>query len=218
MEVTDRTLLGVGTVTFIVALGCFSIILLNVGGMDGITGFAVSNTSYGYVNVSVAGVVSVQMVNPDVDFGSGVTALSGATNLYSNGTQGGSGFSTAADFQLKNNGNVHANVTINGSTPRKFYGNTTATGNYTFFLTQAKSEAIATVCTTANSQDAGIAKGPDNETQFAGTHQILCPNMTNDDATDEFNVTIHLTMQAADNLNGSFTDTIEFQIYSLGHS
>jgi hypothetical protein len=216
MKITDRTLLTMGVITFIIALGCFSIILFQVGDV-GITGFAVSNQSYGYVNVSIAGVVSVAMVNDNVNFGSGVMDLSGATHLYSNGTLEGSSFTSTGDFHLRNDGNVHVNLTINASTPTVFYGNITSASNYTFFLTAHTGEAIASVCTDANTDDWNVAtKG--NETQFSGTHQLLCPNMTNDDTTDEFNVTIHLTLQAADNLNGTFGDTVEFQVYSLGHS
>ncbi len=217
MAVSDKTLLTVGLITFLVTLGCFSIIMYNVGGVPSITGLAVTNQSYGYINVSVKGTVAVTMVNSNVSFGNGTLRPAGTTNLFSNGTLQGSGFVVSGgEFRLRNDGNVFVNITMNGTPASTLFG---ANSEYGYFAFDTNSTLnFGMVCSNTTTQNAGDKYTVKNETQISATREVICPNMSYTDKTDEFNVTLHLNLSDADDLVGFYNDTLEFYITSLGHS
>jgi hypothetical protein len=218
MKVTDKTLVLVGLLAFFVSLGCVSFVLVELGGVDGITGFATTNTTYGYVNVTVLGSVAVTLVQDTVNFGSGTLS---ASKLYVNSSGLNTGnpnqFDTPGAFHLRNDGNVYVNVTVNGSTAVQFFG---VSGQaYKYAIEDGNDGAsYLTVC-----HNVSGGTGVNDETYAAGgiafinTHTTVCPNMSYATGEDEFNVSIFLEI-TNDTVNGSYSDTLEFQIMSLEHS
>ncbi len=217
MKVSDRTLVWVGLLAFFVSLGCVSFVLVELGGVDGITGFATTNTTYGYVNVSIMSSVAVTLVQDTINFGSGTLS---ASTLYVNSSGSNSGnsnqFDTPGAFHLRNDGNVYVNVTVNGSTAAEFFG---VSGQaYKYAIENGNDGAYTTVC-----HNVSGGGGIDDQTYAAGgismsnSYVTVCPNMSYATGIDEFNVSIFLEI-TNDTNNGSYSDTLEFQIMSLEHS
>jgi hypothetical protein len=217
MNVSDRTLVMVGLLAFFVSLGCVSFVLVELGGVDGITGFATTNATYGYVNVSILSSVAVTLVQNTIDFGSGNLS---ASTLYVNSSGNNAGnsnqFSTPGAFHLRNDGNVHVNVTVNGSTSLEFFG---ISGQaYKYAIETGNDGAYTTVCHNVSggggSNDQIYAA---NGIAIINSHTTVCPNMSYASGVDEFNVSIFLEI-TNDTVNGSYSDTLEFQIMSLEHT
>mgnify|MGYP006411677115 FL=1 len=225
MKVTDKTLVLVGLLAFFVSLGCVSFVLVELGGVDGITGFATTNTTYGYVNVTVLGSVAVTLVQDTVEFGSGALG-SGTKYVNSSNLNSGnpSGFSKPGPFHLRNDGNVYVNVTVNGSDATEFFG---VPGQvYKYGMESGNDGALVTVCgnysggsndrdrwnyAESNSSQIGVAFSSGE------THDTLCPNMSYSAGTDELNVSIFLEI-TNDTGNGTYEDKLEFMVISLEHS
>tara|TARA_Y100000310_G_C20700537_1_gene829404 strand:+ start:4598 stop:5296 length:699 start_codon:yes stop_codon:yes gene_type:complete len=232
MRISDRTLMVVGFITFLITLSSVSVIMLKVGGVDGITGFAVTNKTTATVNVTVVGAVSLTLVNSTVIFDSGTLKLNGDTNggtriNSSVGTNEGSGFSEPTPFHLRNDGNVFINVTINGSAPEDLFGVSSGGLNYSFAAeSMSPSEVLGGTCgnyssgSGSDNQFSAIANAtrPFGVTMPSDTNfTIVCPNMSYSAGSDEFNVTIY--MNITENVgNGTYSDTIEFMATSHAHS
>ena len=225
MKVSDRTLVWVGLLAFFVSLGCVSFVLVELGGVDGITGFATTNVTYGYVNVTVLSSVAVTLVVDTVEFGSGALG-SGTKYINSSNSNSGnpSGFSKPGPFHLRNDGNVYVNVTVNGSTATEFFG--VAGQQYRYGMESGNDGALVTVCgnyslgsvdryrwnyAESNSSQIGV------DFTIGETHDMLCPNMSYSASADELNVSIFLEITNS-TANGTYEDKLEFMIISLEHS
>jgi len=225
MKVSDKTLVILMFVAIVITIGSIGMIVFKVGGVGGITGFVTQNESIGYVNISIVSSIAVTLTTDTIDFGNGTLDLTGITYLNaSEGVNEGGGFDEPGPFHLRNDGNVYANVTVNGSTPAEFYGADYSLANYTYAIEDDGDEVLGDTCF-------DVHEGPgENNSTFAqanisGGYGItmsnafttVCPNMSYVDANDEFNVTIYL------NINLSIVekiigDVLVFKITSNGHS
>ena len=217
-----------GMFTFLVVLGCVSVVLLKIGGVDGLTGYATINTTKGYVNVTVAAATSVTLVTNSITFSEGIVAVSGPTPVNTSVGTNPSSFGDPGPFRLRNDGNVYVNVTINGSTPNELLG-VNGIVNYSFaienFTTAANNESLNNTC--ANYSAGSPATGfwlyaEANESQPLGItmsnfHNMVCPNMSYVN-NDEFNVSIFFNLTTDVGTNTTYADVVEFNIASLGHS
>jgi len=226
MEVTDRTLVIVGVFTFVVVLGSISLVLVELGGFEGVTGFAITNESIGYVNISIRSNTAVTLTTSVIDFGSGSVAVSGATPVNSSVGTNPSTFDDPGPFTLQNDGNVYVNVTVNGSTHVELFGASTPPQNYSFAIEVAEpgTEDLEDSClnygsgTGQNFYNISIS----NATQPGGitmsnSAQMVCPNMSYVDANDKINVSIYFNFTNEVTSNTTYDDTLIFFIASLGH-
>ncbi len=227
MKVTDRTLLFLGMMTFLVVLGCVSVVLVNIGGVDGLTGYATINTSVGYVNVSVRASTAVTLVTNTIAFSDGIVALTGAVVNSSIGTNP-STFGNPGPFRLRNDGTVFVNVTVNGTNSTKLFGAGGGGINYSYALENFTTTAAGRVNQTCtNFEDGSPATDiwsyatSNGDKPFGITmnlnHNMVCPNMSYIDARDEFNVSIFFNLTTDIISNVTYSDVLEFRITSLGH-
>ena len=228
MKVTEKTLMFLGMFTFLVVLGCVSVVLIKIGGVDGLTGYATINTTKGYVNVTVAASTSVTLVTNSIAFSEGIVAVSGPTLVNTSVGTNPSSFGDPGPFHLRNDGNVYVNVTINGSTPDELLGVSTIV-NYSFaienFTTAVNSENLNNTC--ANYGDGSPATEiwsyatSNGDKPFgitmSNSHNMVCPNMSYVN-NDEFNVSIFFNLTTDVGTNTTYADVVEFNIASLGHS
>jgi hypothetical protein len=210
-------------------LGCVSVVLVKIGGVDGLTGYATLNTSEGYVNVTVAASTAVTLVTDTIAFSEGIVAVSGPTAVNTSVGTNPSSFGDPGPFRLRNDGNVYVNVTFKGSTPNGLLG-VDGIVNYSFaienFTTAANSENINNTC--SNFDDGSPATefwlyAETNESQPLGitmsnAYQMVCPNMSYADTNDEFNVSIFFNLTTDVGTNTTYADVVEFNIASHGHS
>ncbi|MDP3917422.1 MAG: hypothetical protein Q8Q42_04015 [Nanoarchaeota archaeon] len=231
MKIGDRTLIITGLLTLLITLGSVTIILMKIDGVAGITGFATSNASIGFVNVTILPSVALTLVVDHVNFSSGTIDSVGTAINTSDGDNNGDnpgGFDNPGPFRLRNDGNVYVNVTLNGSTPAIFFGGIAATSdlNYSFATKNISSNELFN--DTCGNYDTGAGidyfhYANSSDTQPFGitmnpNHQMVCPNMSYVTATDEFNVSIFLNITTAVAPDANYTDVVEFFVTSLGHS
>jgi hypothetical protein len=225
VKISDRSLVITGMVTFLVTLGCVTVILMKLGGVGGLTGLATSNTSIGYVNITVEPGVAVTLLTDTIDFGDGTIDTTGNPINSSVGTNP-NGFNDPGPFRLQNDGNVYVNVTINGSTPNELLGVDDSAVNYTFGAENGSGGELYN--NTCDSEGDGTGDGffhPANLSAnnpfgitMSNNHQMVCPNMSYVADTDEFNVSIFFNISNDVTANTTYADVVEFRITSLGHS
>ncbi len=229
MQVTDRTLMITGLITFLVTLGCVTVILIKIGGVGGLTGLVLTNTSYGRVNVTIEPSTAVTLVTSVVDFGSGTLDNAGNVLNTSDGDNAGTnpnGFSKPGPFRLRNDGNVYVNVTLNGSTPSQLLGVTSSSVNYSFATKNISSTELFNNTCANKSTGVGINYfhyANSSSTQpfgitMSNSFQMVCPNMSYVAASDEFNVSIFFNLSTTIATNVTYSDVVGFFITSLGHS
>ncbi|GEM_PF-1226277 len=232
MNVSDRSLLITGLFTFLITLGCLSVILLKIGGVGGITGLASSNQTYGYVNITVEPSVAVTLVVDTIDFGDGTIQDAGDPINTSDGDNGGAnpgGFDNPGPFRLRNDGNSFVNVTLNGSTPNELLGVDNSAVNYSFAVKNASGTTTGELFNTSCSdEDDGTAGGFSHQanstvqeplgTTMSNNHQMVCPNLSYVNAHDEINVSIFFNISSAVGTNTTYSDVLEFLVTSLGHT
>jgi hypothetical protein len=227
--ISDRTLVITGMVTFLVTLGCVTIILMKLGGVGGLTGFAATNTSIGYVNVTVEPGVAVTLVVDTVNFGDGTIDAAGNAINTSDGDNGGAnpnGFDNPGPFHIRNDGNVFVNVTLNGSTPSEFLTIDASDVNFSFATKNISTDELFN--DTCGDEAGGTGGGFYHQANssannpfgitMSNNHQMVCPNMSYVAATDEFNVSIFLNISNNVPSNRTFNTTLEFFVTSLGHT
>jgi hypothetical protein len=220
----------VGLFTFLVTLGCITVILVKLGGVGGLTGLAATNTSVGYVNVTVEPSVAVTLVVNTVNFGDGTIAAAGSAINTSDGSNNGNnpgGFDNPGPFQLRNDGNVYVNVTLNGSTPSELLGIDSADVNYSFATKNVSSNILFNNSCDGTGDGTGngffhpansSANNPFGKT-MSNSHQMVCPNMTYADGQDDdFNVSIFFNISSSVTSNSTKSDVLEFLVTSIGHS
>jgi len=218
----------VGLFTFLVTLGCITVILVKLGGVGGLAGLATTNTSTGYVNVTVESNVAVTLVVDTIDFGDGTIAIAGSTINTSVGTNPG-GFDDPGPFRLRNDGNTFVNVTLNGSTPLELLGVDNAAVNYSFAAQNASGTTTGELFNNScygygDGTGAGYAHAANSSnTQpfgitMSNNHRMVCPNFSYVDAHDEINVSIFFNISSSVSANTTYSDVLEFVVTSLGHS
>ena len=190
---------------FLLVLALISLVtgimlILEKLGPASLTGLATFDT--GIVNVTIQATTDINFVNDNVDFGSGTIILGGLnTSLNTSDTGLGgnnnpNGFANPGPFQIRNDGNVDVNITINSSnTASSFIGGTNP-GYY----------AIGTPVGT----DEGCLNNlTNNDTAFygvTGTALLICDNLTYADAADTLNISIFLDIPS-DAATGLKTDS-----------
>jgi len=218
----------VGLFTFFITLGCITVILVELGGVGGIVGLATTNSSYGYVNVTVESSVAVTLVTNSIDFGDGFISNTGTQINTSDGDNNGAnpnGFENPGSFRLRNDGNTYVNVTVNGSTPVELLGISSIV-NYSYATkNMSTDELFNNSCGNAGS-GTGVNYfhyANSSSTQpfgitMSNAYQMVCPNMTYTNANDEFNVSIFFNLTTDITPNATYSDVLEFFVTSLGHS
>tara|TARA_Y100000310_G_scaffold345487_1_gene465552 strand:- start:579 stop:1268 length:690 start_codon:yes stop_codon:yes gene_type:complete len=229
LKVTDRTLLVLGMVTFLVVLGCVSVVLINIGGVDGLTGYATINRTVGYVNISVKSAIAVTLTNATLVFDAGVLNPSGETQVNTSRPAGDNpgGFGKPGPFKIRNDGNVFVNITINSSaTHVNLFGALDPPANFSYAIedVQITGGGNFQVNKTCHGAGGGITDGnysTHNATQpfgitFSTIPSMLCPNMSYT-TNDELNISIFFNL-TDEVINGTYNTSIQLTVTSLGHS
>ena len=162
------------------------LLILEKLGPASLTGLATLDT--GVVNVTIQATTDINFVNDNVDFGSGTIILGGLnTSLNTSDTGWGGngnpgGFSNPGPFQIRNDGNVDINITINSSSTASSFIGGTNPGYYA-------------IGTPVGADEGCLNNMTNNDTAFYGvtaTALLICDNLTYADAADTLNISIFL--------------------------
>ncbi|HLC72417.1 MAG TPA: hypothetical protein VJH37_02430 [Candidatus Nanoarchaeia archaeon] len=205
MHISQKTVAFLLCLTIVTVLGSFITLLEKLGTNSALTGFATFDT--GVVNVTIQSTVDINLAVDNVDFGSGTINTIGLnTSLNTSDTAWGggnnpNGFSDPGPFQVRNDGNVDVNISVNSSnTASSFIGGTNP--GYYF------------VASPVGTDDGCVANMTNNATPrgFSSSTLEICQNLTFGDAADTLNISIFVDIPS-DAATGLKTDS-GFQVHA----
>ena len=222
-EISNKTLATLLVVAIVISLAGTFFAMRGVSSVTKVTGLITnpSGTAQVYINQTI----SIKLNTAGVDFGSGYRNATFPDAIDCNLTSLESkpdcwvAFSSYApqDFWLENDGNVQVNVTINSTKGENFFNTTCSiskvilagTGAYKW---NGKIRAIEPTAIFAgcNSTAGDLVTTRDlnlTTSNFAGTNELLCKNLSDNDLYDEFNITIRLDVPKGPSGNCSSTVT-----------
>ena len=209
MRITDQTLLVLLIIALLVTFGSIIIILEKLGTNSALAGFATFDT--GVVNVTIQSTVDINLAVDNVDFGSGTINTIGLnTSLNTSDTAWGggnnpNGFSDPGPFQVRNDGNVDVNISVNSSnTASSFIGGTNP-GYYFVGSHVGADEGCGGFDGLNITNNATLLS-------FSTTDQQICNNLTYGDTADTLNISIFIDIPS-DAATGLKTDS-GFQVHA----
>jgi len=197
-EISDKTLTILLIAAITISLGGTFMSLSRLAQIRGlpITGFVTSNTSTGYVNLSVVGGVSFRITN-NVEFGAGFVNGSCCAELAGNVTNVVNGTGTwnwgsIQYFLLENDGNRDLQINISSD---KNATNLTGGTNPGFAFAMVFEESNACNGTAATAWTEILVNGtlPPGATSIQ-SNQSICTSLRYETANDQLNITFRITV------------------------
>ena len=184
MKVSEKTIAFLLIITLVVVFGSFLTLLRELGTPHFLTGLATFDT--GVVNVTIQATIDINLAVDNVDFGSGTLNTGGInTSVNTSDTAWGgnanlNGFSNPGPFQVRNDGNVDVNISVNSSNTASFITGTNP--GYYFVASDVGTDDGCVVNKTNNATERG----------FTSSALEVCENLTFTDAADTMNISIFI--------------------------
>lgn len=200
MKISDRTLIILILLALLSVITSMILILEKLGAPSFLVGLVTLDT--GVVNVTISATTDINFVNDNVDFGSGTVNLGGINTSVNTsdtawgGNENPNGFSNPGPFQVRNDGNVDVNITINSSSTASTFIGGTNPGYYAVGSFVGTDEGCLNNMTNNSTALNGITS----------TAFLICENLTYADAADTLNISIFLDIPS-DAVTGLKTDS-----------
>ncbi|MBI1972927.1 hypothetical protein HYS50_02900 [Candidatus Woesearchaeota archaeon] len=203
MKISDRTLIILILLALLSVITSMILILEKLGAPSFLTGLATFDT--GVVNVTISATTDINLAVDNVDFGSGTVVLGGLnTSVNTSDTAWGgnsnpSTFANPGPFQVRNDGNVDVNISVNSSsTAATFIGGTNP--GYYFVGSYVGTDEGCGGADGVNITNNATLNG------FTSSALEICQNLTYADAADTVNISIFIDIPS-DATTGLKTDS-----------